>query len=250
MSAALEVEDLHYRYPDGTVALRGINIIIEKGQSVGLVGPNGAGKSTLMLHLNGLLPEQIKDKQPIRIFGQQIAPTNLPEIRRKVGLLFQDANDQLFCPTVYEDVAFGPRQELANEQDIAERVQTAIKRVGLEGLESRPPHHLSGGQKRRACLAGVLACEPEILVLDEPSADLDPRGRRELKELLASLKLTRIIATHDLELVVEICDMVIVMDNGLVASVGDPKTILADAALMDKHGLEVPHILRHQHPHE
>ena len=244
MSTALEIEDLHYRYPDGTVALRGVNIIIEENQCVGLIGPNGAGKSTLLHHLNGLLPEQIQDKQPIRILGKQLTPNSLLDIRRKVGLVFQDANDQLFCPTVYEDVAFGPRQQLANEQDIAERVAAAIKRAGLEGLENRPPHHLSGGQKRRACLAGVLACEPEILLLDEPSADLDPRGRRELKELLTSLKITRIIATRDLELVAEICDMVIVMDNGQVASVGEPRVTLANQALMDKYGLEVPYSLR------
>ena len=244
MSTALEIEDLHYRYPDGTVALRGVNIIIEENQCVGLVGPNGAGKSTLLHHLNGLLPEKIQDKQPIRILGKQLTANSLLDIRRKVGLVFQDANDQLFCPTVYEEVAFGPRQQLANQQDISEHVAAAIKRAGLEGLENRPPHHLSGGQKRRTCLAGVLACEPEILLLDEPSADLDPRGRRELKELLTSLKITRIIATRDLELVAEICDMVIVMDAGQVVSVGEPRVTLANQELMDKYGLEVPYSLR------
>lgn len=243
MSTALEIVDLHYRYPDGTVALRGVNVIIEENQCVGLVGPNGSGKTTLLHHLNGLLPEQIQDKQPIRIFGKNITPNNLTEVRQKVGLVFQDADDQLFGPTVYEDVAFGPRQQLSSEQEIAERVVAAIKRAGLDGMESRPPHHLSGGQKRRACLAGVLACEPEILLLDEPTADLDPRGRRELKELLTSLKSTRIIASRDLELVADICDMVIVMDAGEIVSVGEPRITLANKELMEKHGLEVPHNL-------
>ena len=244
MSTALEVIDLHYRYPDGTVALRGVNIIIEEGQCVGLVGPNGSGKTTLLHHLNGLLPEQILDKQPTRIFGKNIAPNNLTEIRQKVGLVFQNPDDQLFCPTIYEDVAFGPRQQLSNEQEISQRVVAAIKRAGLEGLESRPPHHLSGGQKRRACLAGVLACEPEILLFDEPSADLDPRGRRELKELLVSLETTRMIATRDLEMVAEICDLVIVMDAGQIVSVGEPRITLANKDLMEKYGLEVPCSLR------
>ena len=250
MSIALEVEDLHYRYPDGTVALRGVSFIIEEGSFVGLVGPNGAGKSTLMLHLNGLLPENISGEQPIRIFEKAIRPANLLQIRRKVGLLFQDANDQLFCPTVYEDVAFGPRQMGLSEQEVSQRVQGALRAAGLEGVESRPPHHLSGGQKRRACLAGVLACLPEIMVLDEPTADLDPRGRRELKDLLKSLTLTRLVATHDLDLVAELCDQVIVMDAGQIVTVGNARDVLANEELMLAHGLEVPHALRHLHPHE
>ena len=249
MSLAVEVEDLHYRYPDGTVALRGISFLLEEGQCLGLVGPNGAGKSTLMLHLNGLLPEHMADQLPIRIFGDTIGPDNLLEIRRKVGVMFQDANDQLFCPTVFEDVAFGPRQQLLSEQQVAERVTAAIERVGLKGLENRPPHRLSGGEKRRACLAGVLACEPQILVLDEPSSDLDPRGRRELKQLLRSIELTRIIASHDLELVAELCTQVLVIDGGAVVGAGDTQTVLTNEELMLAHGLEVPHYFRHQHPH-
>ena len=250
MSIALEIEDLHYRYPDGTVALRGVSCIIEEGRCLGLIGPNGAGKSTLMLHLNGLLPEQIAEEQPIRVFGENISPGNLPEIRRKVGLLFQDANDQLFCPTVYEDVAFGPRQQLFAEHTVSERVTAAINHVGLKGLEARPPHRLSGGEKRRACLAGVLACEPKILVLDEPSSGLDPRGRRELKAMLRSITLTRIIASHDLGLVAELCDEVIVLDGGQVVGAGETHAVLGNEELMLAHGLEVPHILRHIHPHQ
>lgn len=250
MGTALEIEDLHYRYADGTVALRGLNWIVEEGRCVGLIGPNGAGKSTVMLHLNGLLPETIDDQQPIRVFGETIGPDNLPEIRRKVGLVFQDSNDQLFCPTVYEDVAFGPRQQGLDEKTVAERVAEALGQVGLEGLETRPPHHLSSGQKRRACLAGVLACDPEILVLDEPTADLDPRGRRELKDILRGLEITRIIATHDLELVAELCDEVVVMDRGQIVAAGATREVLSNEQLMLEHGLEVPHILRHLHPHD
>ena len=250
MSIALEIEDLHYRYPDGTVALRGISFIVEEGSCVGLIGPNGAGKSTLMLHLNGLLPESISAEQPIKIMGEAIGPDNGLEVRKKVGLLFQDANDQLFCPTVYDDVAFGPRQMGYGEMSVGDRVSKALKQVGLAGSENRPPHHLSGGQKRRACLAGVLACDPKILVLDEPTADLDPRGRRELKSLLRDLTLTRIIATHDLEMVAELCDQVIVLDGGQVVGAGMTRDILTNAEMMERHGLEVPHILRHIHPHE
>ena len=249
MSVALEVEDLHYRYPDGTVALRGVSFMIEEGQCVGLIGPNGAGKSTLMLHLNGLLPEKVQDQLPIRVFGESIGPDNLHEIRRKVGVMFQDANDQLFCPTVFEDVAFGPRQQMLSEQQVAERVADALERVGLKGLESRPPHRLSGGEKRRACLAGVLACEPKVLVLDEPTSDLDPRGRRDFKQLIRSIELTRMITTHDLDLVAELCSQVIVIDGGKVVGAGEAHSVLANEELMLAHGLEVPHQLRHMHPH-
>ena len=249
MSTALEIQDLHYRYPDGTVALRGVNIIIEENQCVGLIGPNGAGKSTLLHHLNGLLPEHIEDAQPIHIFGKQLTADSVTDIRRKVGLVFQNADDQLFCPTVYEDVAFGTRQQLTSQQEISEKVASAIKRVGLEGLENRPPQHLSGGQKRRACLAGVLACEPEILALDEPSADLDPRGRRELKALLQTIHITKIIATHDLEMVAEICPESILLYKGKIVAHGPTIPMLSDEALMEGHMLERPHILWHRHPH-
>lgn len=250
MSLAIEIEKLHYKYPDGTVALRGISLGIEQGQCVGLIGPNGAGKSTLMLHLNGLLPEHITAEQPIQILGDRIGPANLQEIRRLVGVVFQDANDQLFCPTVFEDVAFGPRQLGLDEDAVADRVTMALKQVGLAGLENRPPHHLSGGQKRRVCIASVLSCEADILVLDEPTADLDPRGRRELKDLLRQLTITRLLATHDLELVAELCDQVIVMDAGEVVASGPCHELLQNEELMLKHGLEVPHILRHLHPHQ
>lgn len=249
MSIALEIDDLHYRYPDGTVALRGVSFIVEEGQCIGLIGPNGAGKSTLMQHLNGLLPEKISHELPIRIFDEAIGPDNLHEIRRQVGVMFQDANDQLFCPTVFEDVAFGPRQQNLSEGEVWERVMKAIERVGLKGLETRRPHRLSGGEKRRACLAGILACEPTILVLDEPTSDLDPRGRREFKELIRGIELTRIIASHDLDMIAELCQQVIVVDGGEVVGIGEAHAVLGNEELMLKHGLEVPHFLRHAHPH-
>ena len=249
MTAAVEVRDLHFRYRDGTHALRGVDFSIADGESVGLIGPNGAGKSTLLLHLNGLLPEAWRGEGSVHVGGVQVGPDTLHEVRRKVGLLFQDPNDQLFCPTVFEDVAFGPQQLGLPEAAVRERVTAALAEAGIPGFEARAPHHLSVGEKRRVCLAGVLACDPEILVLDEPSGSLDPRGRRELKELLRQIAITKLIATHDLELVVELCSRVIVLDEGAVVAEGPTVELLADEDLMLRHNLERPHILRHLHPH-
>jgi energy-coupling factor transporter ATP-binding protein EcfA2 len=246
MRTAIEVKDLRFRYHDGTEALRGLNFTVAEGECVGLVGPNGAGKSTLLLHLNGILPEKLGGAASVFVHGTPLNEANLPEIRRNVGLLFQDPDDQLFCPTVFEDVAFGPQQ-------FGVEVETAVKRalaeVGLTGFEKRSPHHLSHGEKRRVCLAGVLACEPRVLVLDEPTSDLDPRGRRELKELLRQIPATKIIATHDLEFVVEMCSRVIVLDGGAVVAEGATVELLSNEELMLRHHLECPHILRHRHPH-
>jgi energy-coupling factor transporter ATP-binding protein EcfA2 len=239
MSAAIEVRQLRYRYADGREALRGISFTVAEGECVGLIGPNGAGKSTLLLHLNGLLPE--RPTGAVTVFGQ----TDLPALRREIGLLFQDPNDQLFCPTVWEDVAFGPQQLGLGE----EAARAALAQVGLSGFEDRAPHHLSRGEKRRVCLAGVLACRPRILALDEPTSDLDPCGRRELKALLRALPATKLIATHDLELVVELCPRVILLDRGEIIADGATRALLGDEALMLAHGLERPHILQHAHPH-
>lgn len=246
---ALEVSHLDYRYPDGTEALRDISLTIAEGERVGLIGPNGAGKSTLLLHFNGLLPERTAASTPVRVFGTPVAEPHLPGIRAQVGLLFQDPDDQLFCPTVGEDVAFGPQQLGLKESDLSARVARALEQVGLSGFEQRPPFHLSRGEKRRVCLAGLLACEARLLILDEPTSDLDPRGRRELKALLRDLPVTQLIATHDLELVVEICSRVIVLDHGSVIAEGQTTDILSNEPLMLQHGLEKPHILRHAHPH-
>lgn len=241
MIPAIEVRNLSYRYPDGREALRDVSFTVAEGECVGLIGPNGAGKSTLLQHLNGILPEHADKATAVRIFGE----VDVMFRRRAVGFLFQDPDDQLFCPTVWEDVAFGP-QQLGLSDDV---VRAALARVGLTGFETRSPHHLSHGEKRRVCLAGVLACQPRILALDEPTSDLDPRGRRELKGYLRDIPVTKLIATHDLELVVELCPRVILLDAGQVVRDGPTIAILNDEPLMLAHGLERPHILQHRHPH-
>ena len=249
LSAAIEVRGLAYRYHDGTEALRGVSLAVEEGECVGLLGPNGSGKSTLLLHLNGVLPERPLPNGAVRVLGRPVSAECLEAVRREVGLVFQDPDDQLFCPTVLEDVSFGPRQLGLGEGEVGARVRKALEQVGLAGYERRSTHHLSQGEKRRACLAGVLACDPAVLVLDEPTSDLDPRGRRELKALLRGIPATKLIATHDLELVVELCSRVIVLDRGQVVAEGPTVEVLDDEERMLAHGLERPHILRHHHPH-
>lgn len=246
---AIDVLKLGFEYPDGAPALRDVSFSVAEGECVGVVGPNGAGKSTLLHHLNGVLPERIGEESPVTVFGARISRASLDGVRRDVGLLFQNPDDQLFCPTVFEDVAFGPKQFGLEGSGLAERVRTALEKAGLPGYEPRSPHHLSHGEKRRVCLAGLLACESKILLLDEPTSDLDPRGRRELKDLLRRLPVTQVIASHDLELVVEVCSRVIVLDGGAVVADGPARDILNDEGLMLAHGLERPHILRHTHPH-
>jgi cobalt/nickel transport system ATP-binding protein len=246
---AIEISNLKYRYHDGTEALRGVSFRALPGECIALLGANGSGKSTLLLHLNGLLPEKVSGDAAVKIFGDAISPKNLETIRRDVGLVFQDPDDQLFCPTVAEDVAFGPQQLGWAENEIAARVKLALAQVGLAGFEHRATHHLSHGEKRRACLAGVLACAPKILVLDEPTSDLDPCGRREFKALLREIPATKIIATHDLEMAVELCPRSIILDRGQIIADGRTMALLADEPLMLAHGLEKPHILHHLHPH-
>lgn len=249
MKAAIEIKDLRYRYHDGTEALRGISFAAAPGECIGLLGPNGSGKSTLLLHLNGILPDEPGTPPAIWIEGEAVTRASLENVRRKVGLVFQDPDDQLFCPTVREDVAFGPQQLGLSETDIASRVDRALGMVGLADFGRRATHHLSHGEKRRVCLAGVLACDPTVLALDEPTSDLDPRGRREFKALLRGIPATKLIATHDLEMVVEMCARVIVLDRGEIVASGPTVHVLDDEELMLAHGLERPHILRHIHPH-
>jgi len=249
MNDAIEIKNLKYRYHDGTEALRGISFRVAPGECVALLGPNGSGKSTLLLHLNGILPDESSADGAVKILGESLKRENLEKIRRQVGLVFQDPDDQLFCATVEEDVAFGPRQLGLTDSEVAARVNKSLAMVGLSGFDHRATHHLSHGEKRRACLAGVLACEPGILVLDEPTSDLDPRGRREFKALLRQIPATKLIATHDLELAVEICSRAIVLDRGQIVADGHTHDLLDDEALMLAHGLERPHILRHHHPH-
>ena len=249
MSNVIEITNLQYRYHDGTVALAGVNLRVAAGECVGLLGPNGSGKSTLLLHLNGILPEKPDGGGAVKIMGEVVSKQNLEKVRRQVGLVFQDPDDQLFCPLAAEDVAFGPQQLGLSEAEIAGRVRSALAQVGLAGFGRRATHHLSHGEKRRLCLAGVLACDPEILALDEPTSDLDPRGRREFKALLRQIPATKLMATHDLELVVEMCSRVVVLDRGAVVADGPTRELLNNEELMLAHGLERPHMLRHLHPH-
>ena len=243
---AIELRNIRFSYPDGTEALRGISCRIDRGEAVGLVGANGAGKSTLLQHLNGCL---IASSGGVQVCGGPVNRDTLAEIRRRVGMVFQDPDDQLFMPTVFDDVAFGPLNLELPAEEVESRVQRALERVGMEHLAARPPHKLSGGEKRAVSIATVLAVSPDILVLDEPTSNLDPRGRRRMIELLRGLEQTRLIATHDLEMVVEVCDRVIVLDEGAVVAEGPATEILDNEELMLAHGLERPHILRHRHPH-
>jgi cobalt/nickel transport system ATP-binding protein len=237
----IRVHNLTYAYPGGPVALENVSFEAAAGESIGLVGPNGAGKTTLFLCLSGVL--QVKSGS-VRLVG--LDPSDTAQRRAlpaKVGIVFQNSDDQLFNTTVFDDVAFGPLNLGCPVEDVKQRVALALARVGLTGFEERVPFHLSGGEKRRVALAGVLAMHPEILLLDEPSLCLDPRGRRELIRLINSLTVTKVIAAHDLELIRETCGRVLVLDRGRIAADGPVQTVLADARLMDEHGLEVPHSL-------
>jgi cobalt/nickel transport system ATP-binding protein len=234
---ALEVHELLFAYPDGTQALFGIDLSIARGERVALLGPNGAGKTTLVLHLNGIYPAQAGS---VSVGGLPVVKEHVQEIRRRVGIVFQDPDDQLFMPTVREDVAFGPANLGIRGDELDDRVRTALAAVGMAGFEDRAPHHLSFGQRRRVAVATVLAMEPEILVLDEPSSNLDPAGRRELAEILLALDITMLMVTHDLPYALELCARSIVMNQGMVAADGPTADLLADGALMRANRLELP----------
>lgn len=240
---AVEVATLHYAYPGGGFALQDVSFKIADGEIVGLVGPSGAGKSTLLMHLNGLLPEvpaATESAAQVHVHGTAVTKANLQRIRREVGFLFQDPDDQLFCPTVREDVAFGPLNLGLPQEEARERMRAALRQVGLEDFERRSTIQLSLGERRRVCLAGVLACEPKVLVLDEPFSNLDPRSRNQLTEILRRFGGAQIVATHDLDLVATLCGRVIVIDDGLIRAEGPTERILRDRELMERHGLEVP----------
>ena len=240
---AVRVSGLTYAYPDGRRALDGVDLEIAPGESVALVGPNGAGKSTLLLHLNGLLPgrrgSSRRASPSVWIDGLD-AVRDAILVRRKVGLLFQDPDDQLFSSTVLEDVAFGPLNLGMSKADARRTALECLERVDLAAAADRPPPHLSFGERKRVCLAGVLACGPSVLVLDEPTANLDPRGRRRFIALIASLPATKLIATHDLEMVLEVCPRTVLLDAGRVVADGPSRRLLDDAALLEAHGLERP----------
>jgi len=231
------VDDLRYRYADGTEALRGVSFSIHHGESVAIVGANGAGKSTLLLHLNGYLTPQ---QGEVRIGDFPLNKGTVQDIRRTVGMVFQDPDDQLFMPTVQEDVAFGPLNLGFPPEEVEERVCAALQQVDALHLRERPPHRLSGGEKRAVAIASVLSMSPDILVMDEPTTGLDPRARRLLIERLASFRHTKIIATHDLDLVLDLCRRTIVIHDGRVTADGPTETIFADTALLGASHLEKP----------
>jgi cobalt/nickel transport system ATP-binding protein len=234
MHHTIEVEKLSYAYPDGHVALREASLIVAPGEKVALVGPNGAGKSTLMLHLNGILQGQ----GSVCVCGLDVNKANLGKVRAAVGLVFQNPDDQLFSPTVFDDVAFGPIYQGLKEAEVRARVTQALDAVHMREYAQRVSHHLSVGEKKRIAIATVMSMEPEILVLDEPSAGLDPRARRSLINLLRELPQTMLVSTHDLRLVHELFPRTVVMDDGRIVADGLTEQLLNDEALLTAHGLE------------
>ena len=239
VATALEISNLSFSYPDGRQALGGVTFSLRAGEKVAILGPNGAGKSTLLLHLNGLL----HGNGDVSVMGHRVVEDDkktLGLIRSLVGLVFQDPDDQLFSPTVYDDVAFGPIYMGLPQDEIDDRVLHALSLVGLDGYADRMPFHLSGGEKKRAAIATVLSMNPQVLVLDEPSAGLDPRARRGLITLLDRLDQTILVTTHDLHMVKEILPRSIIMDGGAVVADGPTEEILSDQALLESHGLEMP----------
>jgi cobalt/nickel transport system ATP-binding protein len=233
----VEVRDLEYAYPDGTAAVRGMSFCIHHGEAVAVVGANGAGKSTLLRHLNGYLSPA---KGLVRIGDFPLSKATLPDVRRTVGMVFQDPDDQLFMPTVFDDVAFGPLNLGLPPAEVEERVLAALAQVEAEHLRDRPPYKLSGGEKRAVAIASVLSMSPDILVMDEPTTGLDPRARRRLIELLRGFHHTKIIATHDLDLVLDLCERTIVLHEGRVVADGPTAEIFSDDALLAHSHLEKP----------
>jgi len=240
----IEIENLSFSYPDGHGALRGISLAVSDRETVAFVGPNGAGKSTLLLHLNGILRS---GNGAVRAFGLPVEEKHLKEIRRRVGLVFQNPDDQLFSPTVFDDVAFGPISMECPEEEVRQRVKQALEQVGMSGHERRSPHHLSVGEKKRIAIATVLSMSPEVLVIDEPTSSLDPQGRWELIELLQELlqhgqprPAALVIATHDLEMVQALCQRAILLDGGRVVADDLTHRILSDLRLLASHGLAPP----------
>ncbi|MCB2176338.1 MAG: energy-coupling factor ABC transporter ATP-binding protein [Actinomycetales bacterium] len=236
--AALDVRGLTFAYPDGRRALHGVDLRVEPGERVALLGPNGAGKTTLALHLDGILRASAGT---VRVGGLEVGPTTLREVRRRVQLVFQDPDDQLFSPTVRDDVAFGPANLGLRGAELDARVAEALTAVGMAEHAERVPHHLSFGQRRRVAIATVLAMRPDVLVLDEPTSNLDPAGRRELGEILDGLDAALLVATHDLPFALQLCPRAVVLDDGVVVADGPTADLLADADLMAAHRLELPY---------
>ena len=240
----LETRDLYFRYPDGTEVLKGINFKVKKGEIVSLLGPNGAGKSTLFLHFNGIL-RPTKGEVLIKGKPKKYDKKSLIEVRKTVGLVFQNPDDQIFAPTVKEDVAFGPLNLGLPKEEVERRVKEALKAVGMEGFENKPPHHLSGGQKKRVAIAGILAMQPEIIVLDEPTSGLDPVGASKIMKLLYELNkegMTIIISTHDVDLVPVYADRVYIIYDGKILKEGTPKEVFSDVETIRKANLRLPRV--------
>jgi cobalt/nickel transport system ATP-binding protein len=238
--ASLEIKDLAFAYPDGNQALFGVNLTIAKGERVALLGPNGAGKTTLVMHMNGIHPTA---HGSVKISGELVDTTNkesLQRIRSKVGIVFQDPDDQLFMPTVGEDVAFGPYNMGIRGAELDAVVDNALTQVGMLEFKNRPPHHLSFGQRRRVAVATVLAMKPEILVLDEPSSNLDPASRRELADILRSLDITMVMVTHDLPYAFELCERSVILSGGIIVADDSTHSILTNESLLKTNRLELP----------
>lgn len=233
----LDIQGLAFAYPDGHQALFGVDLHVHRGERVALLGPNGAGKTTLVLHLNGILEAGAGS---VTVSGLRVRRENHLEIRRRVGIVFQDPDDQLFMPTVRDDVAFGPANLGLRGDALEARIEAALTAVGMTAFADRAPHHLSYGQRRRVAIATVLAMEPEILVLDEPSSNLDPTSRRELGELIQSLDVTVLMVTHDLAFALQLCERSVILSDGIVAADGVTRDLLADEALLAAHRLELP----------
>ena len=231
---AIEISGLSYRYPDGQCGLKDINLTIYCGESVALIGPNGAGKSTLLMHLNGIL----RGDSSIIVRDLPLVDKNIREIRKKVGMVFQDPEDQLFSLNVFEDVAFGPVNMGFPQDEVDRRVKRALKKVGMQGYEKRSSHHLSIGEKKRIAIATVLSLDPEILALDEPTSSLDPRGKWALIDVLQKLPVTMVVASHDLDLVRCLCGRAVLLDSGRIVADDATDTILCDTELLRAHGLE------------
>ena len=237
---SLEISGLAYAYPDGNQALYGVNLSINQGERVALLGPNGAGKTTLVLHLNGIIPTM---QGQVRVAGELVdskSAESIKSIRHKVGIVFQDPDDQLFMPTVGQDVAFGPYNAGLRGSELEKAVKEALELVGMSEFIDRPPHHLSFGQRRRVAVATVLAMKPEILVMDEPSSNLDPAARRELAEIITSLDVTLLMVTHDLPFAYELCQRAVILSAGVVAADDEISSVLANKQLLNGHRLELP----------
>jgi cobalt/nickel transport system ATP-binding protein len=236
---SLKISELAFAYPDGNQALFGVNLEIARGERVALLGPNGAGKTTLVMHINGILPTQ---HGKIEVAGVEVSEDKetLQWIRQRVGIVFQDPDDQLFMPTVGEDVAFGPYNAGLRGDELEKAVSEALAQVGMAQFRDRPPHHLSFGQRRRVAVATVLAMKPEILILDEPSSNLDPASRRELADLLLDLNITILMVTHDLPYALELCQRSLILSAGIIVADRPTSTLLADSELLSAHRLELP----------